>query len=104
MRSPAYGIPPTSPFGMNYKTGMGAEPLMPKPGGYGPSKQMPTMRAASPETRPAGYGPIESMFAWGGQGFNRAFFLSRPANGFVGPSKIGAVWQQDARQGVWIYG
>lgn len=49
-------------------TGSGG-PMLPTPGGYGPTPNMPFMSAPHPTTRAAGYGPI----TLGTEGYDRAF-------------------------------
>lgn len=91
------------PIQFNYRTGRGGEPLMPQSGGIGRPVHLPYMGAPHVETAPAGYGPIQSQYAWGGQGFDRSFFLSPPVNPSTGPNKLNAVWVGDVKHGVWIW-
>lgn len=53
------------------QTGSGG-PMLPAPGGYGQSPNMPYMSAPHPTVRAAGYGPI----TLGTEGYDRAFVLA----------------------------
>lgn len=73
-------------------------PQLPVGGGYSVPAQLPSMRAAIPQTAPAGVGPIA-----GGTMINREAFLSHPPMGDRGVSGYDAIASDIVNGRIWPY-